>query len=71
MLRANRYALAASLEGELLQPWERALHGCDNPFLGGFSVLRRLSAVAHDTGHRNEQSGSVLSPNNGEMTPDW
>jgi hypothetical protein len=33
MLRANRYALAASLEGELLQPWERALHGCDKPDL--------------------------------------
>jgi hypothetical protein len=36
MLRANRYALAVSLKGEPLQPWERALHGCDNPFFGGF-----------------------------------
>jgi hypothetical protein len=36
MLRANRYALAAALGGAPLQPWVRALHGCDNPFLGGF-----------------------------------
>ena len=31
MLRANRYALAVSLEGEVLPTWERALHGCDVP----------------------------------------
>ncbi|AGZ54686.1 MULTISPECIES: hypothetical protein [Mycobacterium] len=31
MVRANRYALAASLEGKALEPWVRALHGCDNP----------------------------------------
>lgn len=37
--------------------------------LGGSSVLRRLRAVAHDAGDRNEQSGTMLSPNNGEITP--
>ena len=29
----------------------------------------RLRAVAHDAGDRNEQSGTMLSPNNGEITP--
>lgn len=31
MVRANRYALAATLNGGALEPWVRALHGCDNP----------------------------------------
>lgn len=31
MVRANRYALAAALDGEVLETWVRALHGCDNP----------------------------------------
>jgi hypothetical protein len=31
MVRANRYALAAALDGEVLESWVRALHGCDNP----------------------------------------
>ena len=31
MVRANRYALAVSLKGEVLPGWERALHGCDVP----------------------------------------
>jgi len=31
MVRANRFALAASLNGKALEPWVRALHGCDNP----------------------------------------
>lgn len=31
MLRGNRYALAAARPGIPLEPWERALHGCDNP----------------------------------------
>jgi hypothetical protein len=31
MVRANRYALAAVLGGKALEPWVRALHGCDNP----------------------------------------
>jgi hypothetical protein len=30
MVRANRYALAAALEGAPLEPWVRALHGCNN-----------------------------------------
>jgi hypothetical protein len=30
MVRANRYALAAALEGKALEPWVRALHGCNN-----------------------------------------
>src|SRR6201993_1708478 len=30
MLRANRYALAAALDGVVLEPWVRALHGCNN-----------------------------------------
>lgn len=31
MVRANRYALAVSFNGEVLPAWERALHGCDVP----------------------------------------
>ncbi len=31
MVRANRYALAAALDGVALEPWVRALHGCNNP----------------------------------------
>lgn len=31
MVRANRYALAATLNGGALEPWVRVLHGCDNP----------------------------------------
>ncbi|WP_062892435.1 hypothetical protein [Mycobacterium avium] len=30
-VRANRYALAAAQDGEPLEPWVRALHGCNNP----------------------------------------
>jgi hypothetical protein len=30
MVRANRYALAAALDGAPLEPWVRALHGCNN-----------------------------------------
>ena len=31
MVRADRYALAAALDGEVLESWVRALHGCNNP----------------------------------------
>lgn len=31
MVRANRYALAAAKDGVALEPWMRALHGCNNP----------------------------------------
>jgi len=31
MLRANRFALAAALDGAPLEPAVWALHGCDNP----------------------------------------
>ena len=31
MVRANRYALAAARDGVPLEPWVRALHGCNNP----------------------------------------
>lgn len=30
MVRASRYALAAALGGKPLEPWVRALHGCNN-----------------------------------------
>jgi hypothetical protein len=30
MVRANRYALAAAMNGRVLEPWVRALHGCNN-----------------------------------------
>lgn len=30
MVRANRYALASAMNGRALEPWVRALHGCDN-----------------------------------------
>ena len=52
--------------------WVRTCSRCMNATtrsLGGSSVLRRLRAVAHDAGDRNEQSGTMLSPNNGEITP--
>ena len=49
MLRANRYALAVSLRGELLQPWERALHGCDNPICVRVSVAGEVGLL-HLTG---------------------
>jgi hypothetical protein len=62
VVRTSRYALALSLKGNWLESDVFALHECDNPFLGGFSVLRRLCAVAHDTAHRNEQSGTMLRP---------
>lgn len=51
MLRGNRYALAASREGIALEPWERALHGCDNP------VCVRVSAPG-DTGLLHLVAGS-------------
>lgn len=38
MVRANRYALAASLDGQVLRPQVAALHGCNNP------VCARVSA---------------------------
>ena len=31
MLRANRYALVAALDGQPLEAGVRALHGCNNP----------------------------------------
>lgn len=30
MVRAHRYALAASMGGDVLEPWVKALHGCNN-----------------------------------------
>ena len=39
MVRANRYALAASLDGKPLEPWVRGLHGCNN------TACVRVSAV--------------------------
>jgi len=51
MLRANRYALAAALNGEPLDPWVRALHGCDNP------VCVRVSRPG-ETGLRHVLGGS-------------
>ncbi|MGA9674281.1 MAG: hypothetical protein WBR28_03215, partial [Mycobacterium sp.] len=39
MVRANRYALAASLDGKPLEPWVRGLHGCNN------TICVRVSAV--------------------------
>ena len=49
MLRANRYALAASLGGEPLPPWERALHGCNNPICVRVSVAGEVGLL-HLTG---------------------
>src|SRR3954454_18323803 len=49
MLRANRYALAASLEGELVQPWGHALHACDNPICARLSVTGEVG-LRHLTG---------------------
>jgi hypothetical protein len=55
MLRANRYALAAAQDGQPLEPAVRALHGCDNPFLGGF---QRVAAASRGGGCPREQHGS-------------
>jgi hypothetical protein len=49
MLRANRYALAASLHGEPLDPRERAIHGCDNPICVRVSTPGELGLL-HVTG---------------------
>jgi hypothetical protein len=43
MVRANRYALAAALDEAALEPWVRALDGCNN------TACVRVSA-ATDTG---------------------
>lgn len=47
MVQANRYALAAALNGKALEPWVRALHGCDNPACVRASLARRDRAAAH------------------------
>ena len=49
MVRANRYALAAAQDGVALEPSVRALHGCDNPFLGGF---QRVAAASRGSPRR-------------------
>jgi len=49
MVRANRYALAAAQAGQPLEPAVRALHGCDNPFLGGF---QRVAAASRGSPRR-------------------
>ena len=67
-VRPNRYALALAT-GSAVGADVFALHECDNPFLGGFQRVAAACAVAHDAGDRNEQSGTMLSPNNGEITP--
>jgi len=51
MVRANRYALAVALHGDVLPPWERALHGCDVP------LCARVS-VPGETGRRHVFAGS-------------
>jgi hypothetical protein len=30
MMQPNRYVLAAAVDGVPLEPWVRALHGCNN-----------------------------------------
>ena len=55
MVRANRYALAASQDGVALEPSVRALHGCDNRFLGGF---QRVAAASRGGGCPREQHRS-------------
>jgi hypothetical protein len=69
MVRANRYALAAAQDGEPLAGSVRALRGCDNPFLGGFQRVAAASRGSPRPGDRNKQSGTMLSPNSGEITP--
>ena len=49
MVRANRYALAAAQDGVALEPSVRALHGCNNPFLGGF---QRVAAASRGSPRR-------------------
>ena len=68
MVRANRYALAAAQDVVALKARCARCTAVTTRSLGGSSVLRRLRAVAHDAGDRNEQSGTMLSPNNGEIT---
>jgi hypothetical protein len=47
MSRANRYALAPGMDGGALEPWVRALHGCNN--VGRRAVLRE--AERQGVGH--------------------
>ena len=57
--------------GRRILLWVRTYSRCMNATtrsLGGSSVLRRLRAVAHDAGDKRA-SGTMLSPNNGEITP--
>lgn len=51
MVRTNRYALAVARTGAPLEPWERALHGCDVP-------LCVRPTMPADVGLRHVFSGS-------------
>jgi hypothetical protein len=54
MLRANRYALAASLGGKMLPPWEQALHGCDVPICVRVSVVGEVGLLHLVAGSQRE-----------------
>ena len=45
MVRANRYALAAALDGAALESWVRALHGCNNPASARVSSARETGLL--------------------------
>ena len=71
MVRANRYALAVSLNGEVLPGWERALHGCDVPLcvrvsgpgeLGLRHVLAGFSATTWSRWSRGPRRWAVGDP---------
>jgi hypothetical protein len=46
--------LSVSLRGELLQPWQRALHGCDNPICARVSVAGEVGLLHLMTGSQRE-----------------
>jgi hypothetical protein len=54
MVRVNRYALTASLDGAPLEPRVRALQGCNNPtcarvsMAGETGLLHVLGGTQHD-----------------------
>jgi hypothetical protein len=57
MVRANRYALAASLDGAPLEPWVRALHGCNNP-----ACARVLLMMGRTARRRGPPGGAPRGP---------
>lgn len=75
MVRADRYALATALDGEVLQPWVRAIHGCNNPpcvreFARGKRLLHVLPGTHRDNMH-DDPPGPRWRPHGGSPRRAW